>query len=102
LRPDGKEVREVYKKKHDIIFRKVAGETILVPISGRLADMQRIFALNPVGEFIWDEIDGSRTLQQISEDIQSNFDAGREEADEDLEAFITELLKEGLIEGASQ
>ena len=102
MRPDGKEVREVYKKKDDIVFRRVAGETILVPISGRLADMQRIFALNPVGEFIWDEIDGSRALQQISEDIQSNFDAGREEADADLEAFITELLKEGLIEEAPQ
>jgi len=63
--------------------------------------MQRIFALNPVGEFIWDEIDGSKTLQQISEDIRSRFDVTREDANADLEAFIAELLKEGLIEGAS-
>ena len=94
-------MKEVYKKKSDIVYRKVAGETILVPISGRLADMQRIFALNPVGEFIWDELDGSRTLQQIREDIQSSFDVAREEANADLEAFIAELLKEGLIEGAT-
>jgi len=94
-------VREVYKKKDDIVYRKVAGETILVPISGRLADMQMIFALNPVGEFIWEELDGSRTLQQIREDIQSSFDVAREEANADLEAFIAELLKEGLIEGAT-
>jgi hypothetical protein len=94
-------VREVYKKKDDIVYRKLAGETILVPISGRLADMQMIFALNPVGEFIWEELDGSRTLQQIREDIQSSFDVAREEANADLEAFIAELLKEGLIEGAT-
>jgi len=94
-------VREVYKKKDDIVYRKVAGETILVPISGRLADMQMIFALNPVGEFIWEELDGSRTLQQIREDIQSSFDVAREEANADLEAFIAELLKEGLIEEVS-
>lgn len=94
-------MKEVYKKKSDIVYRKVAGETILVPISGRLADMQRIFALNPVGEFIWDELDGSRSLQQVSEDIQCYFDVNGEEADADLEAFIAELLKEGLIEGAS-
>ena len=94
-------MREVYKKKDDIVYRKVAGETILVPISGRLADMQMIFALNPVGEFIWEELDGSRTLQQIREDIQSSFDVAREEANADLEAFIAELLKEGLIEGAT-
>ena len=94
-------MREVYKKKDDIVYRKLAGETILVPISGRLADMQMIFALNPVGEFIWEELDGSRTLQQIREDIQSSFDVAREEANADLEAFIAELLKEGLIEGAT-
>jgi len=94
-------VKEVYKKKSDIVYRKVAGETILVPISGRLADMQRIFALNPVGEFIWDKLDGSRSLQQISDDIQRFFDVTGEEANADLEGFIAELLKEGLIEEVS-
>jgi len=94
-------VKEVYKKKSDIVYRKVAGETILVPVSGRLADMQRIFALNPVGEFIWDKLDGSRSLQQISDDIQRFFDVTGEEANADLEGFIAELLKEGLIEGVS-
>jgi len=101
LKQGGKEVKEVYKKKSDIVYRKVAGETILVPISGRLADMQRIFALNPVGEFIWDKLDGSRSLQQISDDIQRFFDVTGEEANADLEGFIAELLKEGLIEGVS-
>ena len=101
MRQGGKEVKEVYKKKSDIVYRKVAGETILVPISGRLADMQRIFALNPVGEFIWDKLDGSRSLQQISDDIQRFFDVTGEEANADLEGFIAELLKEGLIEGVS-
>ena len=95
------ELKEIYRKKEEIVYRKVAGEAILVPIKGKLADMQRIFALNPVGEFIWDEIDGSKTLQQISEDIRSRFDVTREDANADLEAFIAELLKEGLIEGAS-
>ena len=94
-------MKEIYRRKEEIVYRKVAGEAILVPIKGKLADMQRIFALNPVGEFIWDEIDGSKTLQQISEDIRSRFDVTREDANADLEAFIAELLKEGLIEGAS-
>ena len=95
-------MEEVYKKKDDIVYRKVAGEAILVPISGRLADMQRIFALNPVGEFIWDALDGTRSLQRISEDIQSCFDVGEKDANADVEGFIGELLREGLIEEVSQ
>jgi hypothetical protein len=91
--------KKIYKRKDDIVHRRIAGETILVPIRGSLADMQKIFSLNPIGEFIWQDLDGSRSLQQISEDIQSSFEVTKEEASADLEAFIAELLREGLIVG---
>lgn len=90
-----------FRKKEEIVTRKIAGETILVPIRGSLADMQKIFSLNPVGEFIWQEINGDKTLQQISESIQSVFDVPQEQADADVQDFITELLREGLIGGAN-
>ena len=90
-----------FRKKEEIVTRKIAGETILVPIRGSLADMQKIFSLNPVGEFIWQEINGQKNLQQISESIQSVFDVSQEEADTDVQDFITELLREGLIVGAN-
>jgi hypothetical protein len=89
-----------FRKKEEIVTRKIAGETILVPIRGSLADMQKIFSLNPVGDFIWQEINGQKTLQQISESLQSVFDVSQEQADADVQDFITELLREGLIGGA--
>ena len=92
-------LKKIYKRKDDIVHRRIAGETILVPIRGSLADMQKIFSLNPIGELIWQDLDGSRSLQQISEDIQSSFEVTKEEAGADLEAFIAELLREGLIAG---
>ena len=90
-----------FRKKEEIVTRKIAGETILVPIRGSLADMQKIFSLNPVGEFIWQEINGQKALQQISESIQSVFDVSQEQADADVQDFITELLREGLIVGVN-
>ena len=42
----------IYIREKDIISRDIAGETILVPIRGNLADMQCVFTLNPVGIFI--------------------------------------------------
>ena len=65
---------KIFKKKKEIVSREIAGETILVPISGKLADMQRIFSLNPVAEYIWNQLNGKRNLQEISGNILSVFD----------------------------
>ena len=93
--------KQVYQKKGEVVTRKIAGEVILVPIRGKLADMQRIFSLNPVGEFIWEHLNGERNLGEISEALLAVFDVGREQADADVHDFISQLLKEGLVTGAS-
>ncbi len=90
----------IFKKRGEIITRKIAGEVILVPITGNLADMQRIFSLNPVGEFIWEHLDGERDLGRISSGVQSIFDVRKEEADADIQEFVSELLSQDLISPA--
>jgi hypothetical protein len=87
----------VFRKRGEIVTRKIAGEVILVPITGKLADMQRIFSLNPVGEFIWEHFDGEKDLGKISNDIQTTFDVKKDEADADIQEFVSELLRENLI-----
>lgn len=88
---------KIFKKKKEIVSRAIAGETILVPISGKLADMQRIFSLNPVAEYIWSQLNGERTLQEIRNGVLSAFDVHKKQADADIEEFIDALLKENLI-----
>mgnify|MGYP001248555881 CR=1 FL=1 len=92
---------KIFKKKKEIVSREIAGETILVPISGKLADMQRIFSLNPVAEYIWNQLNGERNLQEIRSSIPSVFDVKKEQADADVQEFIAELLKEDLITGVN-
>ena len=94
-------MQKVFRKKEEIVSRKIAGETILVPISGKLADMQRIFSLNPVAEYIWNQLNGERDLQEISSSILSVFNVEKEQADVDVQEFIGELLKEDLITGVN-
>ena len=78
--------------------RQVAGEALLVPVRGRLAEMQKIFALNLVAGHIWQELDGKRSLGEIRDSVMAHFDVGREEADRDVQEFIEELLEAGLVE----
>jgi hypothetical protein len=88
---------KTFKKKDEIVNRAIAGETILVPIKGRLADMQRIFTLNPVADFIWKNCDGTKSIEDICDGILENFEVDREQADADIREFIGGLLKEDLI-----
>lgn len=86
-----------YQKIDSVVSRYVAGETILVPIRGKLADMQKIFALNKVADFIWQRLDGEKNLSNILDDVLNNFEVERTQAESDVQELIMDLLKENLI-----
>ncbi len=90
--------KDVFRKRGELVSRDIAGETILVPIKGKLADMQRIFSLNPVASYIWARLDGRRSLAEIVEDVVNGFDVEHTEAENDLREFVGELVKASLIE----
>lgn len=88
---------KVYQKNEEIVFRKIADEAILVPIRGNLADMQRLFMLTPVAEFIWQQLKGDVTLEAVLMKVLDNFEVSREQAEKDICEFVLELNKFGLI-----
>ena len=61
----------IYRKKKNFVTREVAGETLIVPLRGKLADMQRIFALDAVAAFIWQNLDGQQDLDRICREKDS-------------------------------
>jgi hypothetical protein len=90
---------KIYRRNEEIVTRKIAGELFLVPIRGNLADMQRIFVLNPVAEFVWQKIDEQKTLDEICKGVVARFDVEEERGNSDVREFIDELLEAGLIKG---
>ena len=86
----------VSRRDEQVVSRTIVGETILVPIRGKLADLQRIFALDPVAEFIWRKLDGSATLGNIRDEIVDVFEVDDERAAADLLEFVDRLITEGL------
>lgn len=85
------------KRRKDIVARKIAGAMVLVPIRGKLADMQEIFSLNTVGEYIWDRLDGTKSLREISDEIVGDFEVEQQQADADVKEFVAELMASGLV-----
>lgn len=90
---------KVYKREESVVTREIIGETILVPIRGNLADMQRIFTLNEVGAYIWEKLDGKTKLDEIHKGLEETFEVENKRAKHDLDEFITDLLEAELIMG---
>jgi len=91
----------VYRKKGDIVTREIAGETLLVPIRGNLADMQQIFTLNEVAASVWSYLDGRQSADAIRQEIVNGFQVAPDRADADIRAFFGQLTQAGLIEEVS-
>jgi hypothetical protein len=88
----------VYTRHADVLLRVVAGENILVPIRGNLASLQAIFMVNRVGAFVWEALDGARTLDEILAGLLDRFEVSEGEARADLTEFLGKLVESGLVD----
>ena len=92
------ELNKVYKRSPDMVFRHIAQECIIVPVRQNAADLNSVYTLNDVSAFIWELLDGKRSLLSISNDLISSFDVDEKTAQEDLLFFVEQLSKEGAVE----
>jgi hypothetical protein len=88
---------KTFRKNSEVLSRRIAGEMFLVPVKGKLANMQNIFTLNRVAEHIWHELE-DHSLDSICDSVMDTFDVEREQAKTDIREFITELLEAELIQ----
>jgi len=80
-----------YKRNENFVYRKIENETILVPIKENVGDMSCIYNLNEVGAFIWEQLDGKKTLNDILNRITEEFDITVQDAQIDLSDYISDL-----------
>ncbi len=87
----------IYRRSESVVTRDIAGETLLVPITGKLADMENLFCLNETGAFVWNRLDGGTPLETVCAGITEAFEVDGERAWADLEKLIGELIEAELI-----
>lgn len=91
-------MEKIYRQMPDVVTRKIAGEVFLVPVRGKLADLQQLFVLNRVGECVWEHLDGSRTREEMVTLIFDQFEVDEERAGADFDEFLARLREAGLVE----
>jgi len=91
-----------YRKRPDVVSRRIAGEAVLVPVRSQVAEIDSLFTLNEMGSLVWDLLDGERTVSQIAEVICESHEVTAEEATRDLLEFLAALESAGLIDCAPE
>jgi methyltransferase-like protein len=76
-----------------IVTRKTGNEYVLVPVTNNIADMNSVFTLNETGAFIWEQIDGKRSVEEIIRVLSTNYDIDRGTAEIDVFTFIENMKK---------
>ena len=81
-----------YKRNANFVYRKIENETLLVPIRDNVGDMSCIYNLNEVGAFIWEHLDGEKTVDDLKNMVTEEFDVSGSEAEKDLYEFVGDLI----------
>lgn len=81
----------------NIVCRHIMGEHLLVPIRGRLADLQHVFALNECAAFLWEQCDGTHDAAALAGALAQSFAVDPEQARRDVAAFLADMMAADLL-----
>jgi hypothetical protein len=98
LSPVSQVISPKIQRSRNLVSRVVAEEAIVVPIRRGAAKMDSIYTFNNTGSILWSLIEQGRSAVQLSEYLEAEYGISPEQAATDIESFLRELQKAGLIE----
>jgi len=87
------DLNSVPEHSYSVVTRKTGNEYVLVPVVNNIADMNSVYTLNESGAFIWELIDGKRSVGDLIDALIAEYDTDNETAKADLFSFIEEMSK---------
>lgn len=77
----------------EFILREIAGEYMLVPVGSAAAAFNGLITMNEVGNFIFNAMHTDRTVEELVEQITSEYEVPAETARTDLMEFLEQLRR---------
>jgi hypothetical protein len=88
---------ETYIRSSAVVSRLIAGETLVVPVRGKVGDLASIYSFNAVGTTIWDALANPASVTALVDLIELEYDVSREQAAKDVESFLQEMQVAELV-----
>lgn len=95
---DMAELKSVPSRSPSIVTRKTENEYVLVPVTNNIADMTSVYTLNETGAFIWELIDGTKSVEDLIEAVIDKYDVDQKKATKDVFCLIDDMKKYLIIQ----
>lgn len=90
--------QQLFRRSRSVVSRVVAGETLIVPVRGKVGDLASIYSFNGTGSLVWRLLDTSRGLTDLIDAVEREYEVEKEQAAKDVTRFVEEMLSVGLVE----
>ena len=89
---------QVFIRSKTVVSRRVAGETLIVPVRGKVGDLASIYSFNQTGSLIWQLLENPKGLADLIGAVEQEYDVTHEQARRDVTQFLQDTLAVGLVE----
>lgn len=87
------------KIKEGYILRKIAGEDVVIPIGGNIANFNGVIRLNESAAFLWKKVQEEVDKEYLINSLIEEYEIDLELAANDVDSFISTLVEHQAIEG---
>jgi hypothetical protein len=98
----GPQLQQVYVRSQAVVSRRIAGETLIVPVRGKVGDLASIYSFNATGSLIWETLESPKALADLINAVQQEYAVSSEQAEQDVKQFLNDTLSAGLVEVREQ
>lgn len=85
------------KVEKDFVLREIAGDYIIIPTGKTVLKFNGLITVNEVGVSIWKMLQEGATLEQLVQGILDEYDVDEKTAREDIQEFLDQLDKGGIL-----
>ena len=87
------------KIKDGFMLRQFGEDYIVVAVGDDAEDFNKLITLNSVGAYIYNLLNNDMTYEEIVSAVLDKYDADRKTVENDINIFLADAKKAGLING---
>lgn len=85
-------------RSQSVVSRVIGGETLIVPVRGKVGDLASIYSFNETGSLIWKLLERPTAVADVVAAVAQEYSVAWERAEQDVRQFVEEMVAVGLVE----